>query len=228
MSNPLKITLNPMRVAKDPWSWATHFLGFVAGMVGLIVLLMVSPDDPLKWISASIYGGSMVLLFAASSIYHYYNLGERGNLWLQRIDHIAIFIFIAGSYVPILMHALDGLWRNIVLGYIAALTGIGIIIKALWMRCPAPVAAGMYVALGWALVPVAHIVLPNLSAAQLSWLVVGGLAYTIGAVIFSVERPDPLPGIFGHHEVFHLFVLAGAAAHYVMVFDLLDAPIAPF
>ncbi|MCO4747640.1 MAG: hemolysin III family protein [Proteobacteria bacterium] len=217
-----------VRFNKDPMSALTHFVGLLFAVGGLVYLLLASLGDSTKLVSMAIYGGSLVLLFGASSAYHFFDLGDRRNRWLQRVDHAAIYGFIAGSYVPALTHLLDGAWRISMLAVVGGLAVLGTLFKMWWMDCPVWLSTGLYLALGWvALVP-GPLIFPQLSLGAFGWLLAGGLAYTVGAVVFAKEWPDPFPERFGHHEVWHLFVLAGAGAHFFFVAGLLDAPTPPF
>lgn len=210
---------------KDPWSALTHFGGFVAALVGVVVLVVLSVHDPVKQAGMAVYGGSLALLFAASSAYHFLDLGQEGNRWLRRLDHAAIFLLIAGTYVPILLHTLDGAWRLGMLVTVGLLALAGVLLKLVWLESPTWLSVGTYLLMGWVVVVPAHRIFPALSAAQLSLLVAGGLVYTGGAAVYSLKRPNPWPGVFGHHEVWHLFVLVGAALHFALVLALVEVAV---
>ncbi len=217
-----------MTTLKDPISALTHFAGFLLAAIGLGFLVSLTADDgPKQWVMAG-YGSSLTALFLASATYHFFDLGERGNRWLQRIDHGAIFGLIAGTYAPALLHLLDGNWR---IGMYAAVFGIatiGAVLKLLWIDCPQWLSLSLYLGLGWIAVIPARLIFPQLDGYQLSTLLVGGLAYTVGAVVFALERPNPWPRHFGHHEIWHLFVLAGAGAHYLFVLSFVNQDYPPF
>jgi len=181
-----------------------------------------------KTVGMALFGATLVLLFGASSAYHFFDLGERGNRWLRRIDHSAIFLFIAGSYISPLIHTLDGAWRISMISVIGVVACAGVLLKLLWLGSPRWLTAGLYVAMGWILVVPGYRVLPNLMPISLLWLTLGGLSYTAGAAIYARKRPDPFPGTFGFHEVFHLFVLAGAACHFTFMVTLIGQPYPPF
>lgn len=210
---------------KDPVSALTHFAGFLAAIVGLVMLVLASSHDSAKVTGMAIYGGTLVGLFLASSAYHFFDLGPRGNRWLRRIDHAAIFLLIGGSYVPPLLHLLEGGWRVGMLVAVATLALAGVIFKLLWIDAPEWLGTIVYLLLGWIVVVPAHLILPRLSGLELGLLLGGGLLYTGGAVVYFFERPDPWPAHFGHHEIWHLFVLAGATAHYFFMVALLNAPV---
>lgn len=210
---------------KDPWSAITHFAGFLAALVGLVLLLSWTLHDPAKVTAMAIYGGSLAFLFAASSAYHFLDGGPRVNRWLRRVDHAAIYLLIAGSYVPPLVHLLDGGWRVGMLLAIGAFTVLGLGLKLFWLDSPAWLSVGAYLAMGWVVVVPAHIIFPQLTPGQVVILVAGGLLYSLGAMVYLFERPDPWPEVFGHHEVWHLFVLGGAGAHFAFMLTLVDTAI---
>ncbi len=215
---------------KDPWSTYTHFAGFVAAIVGLVALLVATWGDAATMTSSTIYGVSLALLFLASSAYHFFDLGESGNAWLRRLDHAAIFLLIGGTYVPSFMHLLDGAWRVTMLSVVGGLALLGVLFKLALFDGAQKSKAGtlMYVLLGWIVVIPAYKMYPVIPSSSLAWLVAGGLAYTVGAVVYARKWPDPWPETFGFHEVWHLFVLLGAGLHYGFVFSLLDVPVPPF
>jgi hemolysin III len=217
-----------IRWFKEPASAGTHFLGFLLAVAGLGHLAVVSAGQGAKTAGMWIYGLSLALLFLASSAYHFIDLGERGNRWLRRLDHGAIYLLVAGTYVPPLLHLLDGAWRIAMLSVVAGLAMAGVVFKLVWIDCPTWLSTLTYLVLGWIVVIPGPLLLPQLPAWPLLWLVAGGLAYSVGAAVYVLERPDPWPGRFGHHEVWHLFVLAGAAAHFVFTAWLLDVPAPPF
>jgi len=209
-----------LRIFKDFWSATTHFLGFIAAIVGLVLLLVLCEPGAARVTSAAIYGGALVALFGASSAYHFFDLGERGNRWLQRIDHIGIYLLIAGTYVPALVLMLDGAWRMTTLSVVAVMATAGVLMKLLWMDCPEWLSTGLYLVFGWfGIIPFVKF-FPELSFWSAAWFLAGGAAYTVGAAVFARQWPDPWPERFGHHEVWHLLVLGGAVSHYLFVMNL--------
>ena len=214
-----------IRLFKDPVSAITHFAGFVASLFGMWVLLDGS-EGP-KQAGMAIYGITLAALFLASSTYHFFDVGERGNRWLRRMDHAAIFLLIAGSYVPPMQHLLHGAWRTGMLATVAIFAAVGVIFKLVWIDCPDWLGTAVYLLMGWLAVIPAHRILPQLSGAELATLLSGGLAYTAGSVVFVLERPDPWPPWFGHHEIWHIFVLAGAGLHFAFMVQLLDMQVPP-
>lgn len=213
---------------KDPWSSATHFAGFVAAIVGLVYLVVPSAHSAAKLTAMALYGSSLVLLFGASTLYHFLDLGERGNRWLRRLDHSAIFALIAGSYMPPLFHLLDGPMRIAMISVVGGIAVLGIVVKLAWIDSPSWLGLSLYLALGWiALIPMSSM-LPRASFLSIALLVGGGVVYTLGAAVYARRWPDPWPDTFGHHEVWHLFVLGGAVLHFGFAATLLDMPVPVF
>ncbi len=220
-------TRDPIRWFKEPVSAGTHFLGFLLALGGLAFLVARSSGGP-QVTAMAVYGLSLALLFLASTALHFADLGARGNRWLRRLDHGAIYLLIAGSYVPPLLHMLDGTWRIAMLSAVGVLAVLGVVLKLAWIDCPGWLSTSTYLALGWIVVIPGPLILPQLPAWPLAWLITGGLAYTVGAFVYLFEWPDPWPAKVGHHEIWHLFVLAGAGAHFVFTAWLLDVAVPPF
>jgi hemolysin III len=217
------VTLN-----KDPWSAATHCIGFVAAIVGLVFLVVQSAHSTPKVTGMAIYGGSLVTLFGASTLFHFFDLGERGNRWLRRLDHSAIFLLIGGSYMPPIIHLLDGPMRIAMISVVGGLALFGVVVKLFWIDAPTWLSLSLYLALGWiVLVPIWWMI-PRIAGGSFALLVGGGLVYTLGAAVYAKQWPDPWPSTFGHHEVWHLFVLGGATLHYCFMWSLLAAPVPAF
>jgi hemolysin III len=215
------------RIFKDPVSAWTHFLGFWLALFAATLLVWHAAHDGPKVASMAIYGASLVTVFLASSLYHFLDIGARGNRWLRRLDHAAIFLLIAGTAVPAFVHLLDGTWRVAILSAVAGVALAGALLKLVWIDCPGWLGMALYLGLsGLAVVP-AHRILPQLSGGALAWLVLGGVAYLLGVFVYARAWPDPWPGRFGHHEIWHLFVLAGAGAHYAFTCTLLGLPCPP-
>ena len=208
-------------------SAATHFLGFLLAVAGLVFLVSTSTGG-VKVMGMAIYGSTLSLLFLASTLFHFIDLGERGNRWLQRFDHSAIYLLIAGTYVPPLLHMLDGSWRIGMLTAVGLLALAGVILKLVWIDCPGWLSTATYLVLGWIIIVPGPLILPQLPAWPLAWLITGGLAYTVGAFVYLFEKPDPWPKTLGHHEVWHVFVLAGAAAHFVFTAWLVNVTVPAF
>ena len=217
-----------LRINKDPLSWITHFGGFLAAVPGTAYLVISSVDDPAKLAAMGLYGGSLIVLFLASTAYHFFDIGERWNYELQRIDHIGIYLLIAGSYAPALVHLTDGWFRVAMLLVVGVLCVVGVVGKIVWMDAPVWLSTAIYLGIGWiGIIPAWHM-WPQLTTWSAACLTLGGAAYTIGAVVFAREWPDPWPKVFGHHEIWHVLVLVGAAGHFLFAVSLLDVPVPAF
>ncbi|HEY8154940.1 MAG TPA: hemolysin III family protein [Myxococcota bacterium] len=217
-----------VRVFKDPWSSTTHFAGFWLALAAAAALVSRAAGDLPRTTGMAIYSASLVALFLASSFYHFLDLGPRGNRWLKRLDHSAIFFLIAGTAVPTLLLVSEGSGRLLVLAIVLGLAAAGALLKVFWIDCPDWLGMCLYLGLSGVVVATGHRIVPQLSGGALAWLVGGGLAYLLGALIYSRQWPDPWPGRFGHHEIWHLFVLAGAGAHYAFTWSLVGRSFPPF
>jgi hemolysin III len=167
-------------------------------------------------LAAVVYGASLVALFTTSAVYHrmYWPLSARRIV--GRLDHAAIFLLIAGTYTPIVLLLGPGTGRTL-LAVVWAAAIAGIVAVAWFTRTPKPVRASLYVLLGWLIVPFVPRLHAVIGTRGLALLLAGGFFYTIGAVIYALRRPDPVPHVFGFHEIFHLLVIAAAACHYAVV-----------
>src|SRR2546427_4665384 len=199
--------------AKAPASCCSHFLGVVLSITGLVTLLVESRGDPWRIVGFSIYGASLILLYSASNIYHWQALSPRGEDILKRLDHVAIFVLIAGSYTPVCLVTLRGGWGWSVFGVVWGLAVVGVTLKLFFEHLPRWLSTALYVGMGWmaviAIVPLVQI----LPVSGMMWLVTGGVLYTLGAVGYAGEWPNPVPRGFGFHGVFPIFVPAGSILH---------------
>ncbi len=212
------------RHIKDPGSAITHFIGMLMAIFAAIPLLIQASreQDSVYLISLTVYAVSMVLLYAASTTYHTFDISKKVNTILKKIDHMMIFVLIAGSYTPICLLVLD---RKIGIPLLILVWGIaivGILIKALWVFCPKWVSSVLYIGMGWTCVLAFGQMLNGLSRAEFGWLLAGGIIYTIGGIIYALKLPifNMKHKNFGSHEIFHLFVMGGSACHFVVMYLL--------
>jgi hemolysin III len=210
----------PVRV-KPALRGVSHELAAYLAVPGALFLVARAPAGPAT-IAASVYGASLVFLFSASAFYHRPFWQPRPRELLGRVDHAAIFLLIAGTYTPISLLLGPGLGHTMLAVVWAAAAG-GIALALAWTHAPKKLMAAIYVLLGWTVFPA----LPGLRAAigdrVLALLLVGGLFYTVGAAIYAFRRPDPIPHVFGYHEIFHALVVAAAACHFAMVVAVVRA-----
>lgn len=207
--------------AKDPISWLTHFIGLILAIISTPLILgkAIYHNIGLTFtISIIIFMLNMMILYAASSIYHYFNISEKINLILKRIDHCSIFLLIAGTYTPVCVIALNNINGYAMLIAVWVLALAGIIFKLCWVTCPKWVSSIMYIGLGWLVIFNLKTVISSLTLAQFTWLLIGGLFYTIGGVIYALKpkifKKEELTG-FGNHELFHIFVMLGTFCHFI-------------
>jgi hemolysin III len=167
--------------------------------------------------SAAAFAVPVALMFGASALYHRGRWSARTRPWLRRIDHSAIFLVIGGSYTAYGLIALDGAWRTTILALVWLGVFAGIAIRFLWLSAPGWLTVGVAIGLGWISVVVLPQVLDHVGGVGLLLLVLGGVFYSVGGIVYALRRPDPLPRIFGFHEVFHALVVAAVACQYASV-----------
>ena len=212
---------------KDPGSAITHFIGAVMALFAAIPLLIVAAryDSPLYVIAFSVYLLSLVLLYSASTIYHSLDISKRINTLLKKIDHMMIFVLIAGTYTPICLFVLTPPASIILLAVIWGIAALGILIKAFWVYCPKWISSILYIGMGWACVFAFTQIYQNMSGIAFGLLLGGGIAYTVGGILYAIKFSafnKRFPK-FGSHEIFHLFVLGGSVCHYIMMFAVMPA-----
>jgi len=194
---------------KDPVSALTHFIAMMLALIAAAPLLIkASSDGSLHLAALTVFIISMVFLYAASTIYHTLDISPKINRLLKKIDHMMIFILIAGTYTPICL---------IVLGDIAI---SGIIIKGCFIMCPKWFSSSLYIAMGWVCILAFSKITETLSSAGFLWLLAGGIIYTIGGIIYALKLPlfNAKHKSFGSHEIFHLFVMGGSLCHYILMY----------
>lgn len=206
---------------KDPLSGFTHFIGICLAVVGLILLILESSDPIKPWHLATftVFSTGMILLYLASTLYHWLPLSEAGSRRLKKFDHMMIFVMIAASYTPICLIPLRGPVGWGMFGSVWGIAAAGLFFKIIWIQAPRWLSTVIYVLMGWlvivGIVPLARVLQPG----AVFWLVTGGVMYTLGAVIYAVRRPNPWPSVFGFHEIFHLFVMAGSFSHFLVMYN---------
>jgi hemolysin III len=175
-------------------------------------------DTPLKIISLAVYGVSLIFMFSASATYHLVNAPANIMLRLRKMDHSAIYLLIAGTYTPICLYFFNGFWRWGLLCIIWGMAICGVTIKLFVLKAPRWLNAVIYLAMGWICVLAFNEMITSMPPAALFWLMGGGVFYSVGAVIYSLQKPNFVPGKFGFHELWHIFVILGALCHFILVF----------
>ena len=207
---------------KDPGSAITHFIGMLMAIFAAIPLLIKAAHEPgrIYLVSIAVYEVSLILLYAASTTYHTFNISKKVNTILKKIDHMMISVLIAGSYTPICLLVLGGRMGWILLAIVWGFAIAGILIKAFWVFCPKWVSSVLYIGMGWTCVLAFTQLLNSLSPAAFGWLLAGGIIYTVGGVIYALKLPifNSKHKNFGSHEIFHLFVMGGSLCHFVVMY----------
>lgn len=210
---------------KEPGSAITHFIGMLMAIFAAVPLLIKAAHEPSRIyiISLTIYAASLILLYAASTSYHTFDISPKVNTILKKIDHMMISVLIAGSYTPVCLIVLKGKTGIILLTIVWAIAIAGILIKAFWVYCPKWVSSVLYIGMGWTCVLAFTQILNNMSPAAFGRLLAGGIIYTVGGVIYALKLPifNSRHKNFGSHEIFHLFVMGGSACHFVVMYAFL-------
>jgi hemolysin III len=192
-----------------------HQYAFFVSVVLGAVLVIVAPER--ARLAALIYAFAVSGLLGTSALYHRVTWPPRARAWMRRLDHSMIFVLIAGTYTPFAVLVLDGTLAHAILIVVWAGALGGIVLNLVWITAPRWLIAAVYVALGWVAVAAMPALADKLGASGVALLMGGGLLYTAGAVIYATKRPDPVPQVFGYHEIFHALVVAAAAAHFAVV-----------
>jgi hemolysin III len=212
---------------RDPVSGLTHFLAAIAAVVGLVLLLIVGRAGFGKQITLLVYGASLILMFSASAAYHLVRARPGVIRNLRKLDHAAIYILIAGTYTPLCFNQFSGFWKWGILAIIWGLALAGIIGKMFIINAPRALTAGIYLLMGW----LAMIGLPELlrvlPLGALIWLSLGGVIFTLGAVVYITKTLDFVPGVFGFHESWHIFVILGCLCHFILILFYVAPATAP-
>jgi hemolysin III len=211
-----------LKKLREPVNSLTQWGGAILALIGLIALLIVGWDTPAKIASFAVYGLSLVFMFSASAAYHAVRARDKVLEIFRKIDHAAIYVLIAGTYTPFCVNAFEGFWKWGMLSIVWSLAGVGILVKVFYVRAPRWLNAGIYLFMGWLCVAASEQFLATLPAWVLTWLLAGGVIYTLGAVVYITKIFNFKPGVFGFHEVWHIFVLLAAAAHFVAVMGVAD------
>jgi hemolysin III len=209
-----------LRKFREPVSGLTHLTGALLSVFGLI-LLVYQANNTVQTIAFSIYGLSLILLYTASSLYHLLPVSQKIIDILQRLDHMMIYILIAGTYTPFTLLALHGGLKWGMFSIIWALAFTGIVLKLVWFNAPRWLSTIFYLGMGWLAIVMFPELINDLNMNGIIWIGLGGLSYTIGAVIYATKKPNPFPNVFGFHEIWHIFVLFGSFCHFWSIYQYL-------
>jgi hemolysin III len=205
---------------KDPMSGFTHFIGILLAITGLVLLVHKAAVSGNIWhiVSFAIFGATMILLYTASTLYHWLPLTPQRTALLRKFDHSMIFLLIAGTYTPLCLVPLRGPWGWSMFGSIWGLALLGMGFKFIWFDAPRWLSTAIYIVMGWLVVVPIWPLIQIVPLAGLGWLLAGGLFYTGGSIIYGLKKPNPWPAVFGFHEIFHVLVLLGTFCHFWMMY----------
>ena len=207
---------------REPGSAITHFIAMMIAVFATVPLLLKAglTSGTKEFTAMAIFMLSMILLYGASTLYHSVNLSGKALCVFRKLDHMMIFVLIAGSYTPVCLIVLGGDQGYTLLALVWGIALAGMLIKACWITCPKWFSSVIYIAMGWVCVLVFGQLLSSLPTAAFLWLLAGGIIYTVGGIIYALKLPlfNTRHKAFGSHEVFHLFVMAGSICHFIFMY----------
>lgn len=206
---------------REPFNSLSHLAGAILSVFALIALIFKASIDaapPIHFVAVTIFGASMILLYSTSAIYHMVLKSDRVIAFLRRLDHSMIFLLIAGSYAPFCLIALNGSTGFVLFSIITGIAIAGILFKMVWFNSPRWLSTGLYIGMGWIIVFLALPLSEALSSTGLWLLVLGGLMYTIGGIIYGAKPSFLQSKFLGFHEIFHIFILLGSSFHFLCVY----------
>lgn len=216
------IMKNILPKLKDPGSAITHFIGIVLTLCAALPLYSrASAHSAYYLIAGIVFITSMLMLYTASTVYHSFDISAKINKVLKKIDHMMIFVFIAGTYTPICIITLRGPIGYAMLAAVWGIAAVGMVIKFFWITCPKWFSSILYIAMGWVCVFAFRPLYHQLPAGGFYWLLAGGILYTIGGILYAMKLKvfNERCKNFGSHEIFHLFVLGGSICHFIVMYQ---------
>jgi hemolysin III len=193
-----------------------HLYAFFVSLALGALLVSFAPSGRPQLASA-IFAAAVAAMFGASALHHRKTWRERGYRWSRRIDHAGIYLAIAGTYTPFALLVLDHTWRIVILAVVWSGATAAIVLKFVWVDAPKWLAAAIAITLGWIAVIVFPQLIHGVGWSGTSLLLAGGVCYTVGGLVYALKRPNPLPAVFGYHEIFHLLVIAAVSFQYAVV-----------
>lgn len=207
---------------REPGSAITHFIGMMMAIIAATPLMVKAATDPnpTAFVAMAIFIGSMIALYGASAIYHSVTVKDKLLKVFRKLDHMMIFVLIAGSYTPVCLVVLGDRLGYTLLAVVWGIAIIGMVTKACWITCPKWFSSVVYIAMGWVCLAVFGTLRSNLSTDAFLWLLAGGIIYTVGGIIYALKLPifNSKHKYFGSHEIFHLFVMGGSACHFILMY----------
>jgi hemolysin III len=209
-------TVDPEVRVKPRLRGVFHQYAFFVSLASGTLLVLLAATTRTS-VAAAIYAASVSALFGVSALYHRVTWNGPARRRLRRLDHAMIFLLIAGTYTPVGLLVLHGTLGAVVLAVVWGGALVGIVLQLAWTTAPRWLGGTVYLALGWVAVVAMPQLFARLGMAGGLLIVAGGLVYSAGAAVYALRRPDPVPAVFGYHEVFHLLVIAGVAAHFLAI-----------
>ncbi|WP_442598883.1 PAQR family membrane homeostasis protein TrhA [Neobacillus sp. D3-1R] len=206
---------------REPINGLTHLVGAILSFIALLAMVIktsMTTGSPLAITAVIIFGLSMILLYSASATYHMVMARDKVIAFLRRLDHSMIFILIAGTYTPFCLISLKGITGWILFSLVTTIAVSGVIFKLVWFHCPRWLSTSLYIGMGWLIIFFAAPLSENLSPQGLFLLILGGVLYTIGGVIYGTKPKFLELKYMGFHEIFHIFIMLGTLAHFLSVF----------
>ena len=206
-----------LRKLREPVNGLTHLGAAIAAALGLVGLWIIGRGSVLKEISLTVYGVSLILMFTASAAYHSIKARPQVMQSLRKLDHSSIYLLIAGTYTPICLHYFSGFWQWGMTALIWGLAIAGICVKLVIINAPRWLTAGIYLLMGWLALFGVKEIFTSMPVWAWIWLLMGGLFFTLGAIVYITKKLDFFPGVFGFHEVWHIFVILGCLCHFIIM-----------
>ena len=202
---------------KEPLNGALHFIGLCLSIAGLVVLLIIGRDSPAKIISFSIYGAALILLYFFSTLYHWLpqKAGGKDQI-LRKLDHLSIYLLIAGTYTPFCLVTLSGAWGWSLFGVIWGLAAAGILVQSIYINVNRWITTMIYIGMGWLVIIAIKPLIEALPFNGVLLLILGGVLYSIGGAVYAAKKPNFFK-YFGFHEIWHVFVLLGSILHFIVI-----------
>jgi len=209
----VRSVINPERPALRGYS---HLVAAFAAIAGCVLLILLA-DSARAYVGGGIFASCLILLYLTSATYHRITWGRRMRSLMKRLDHSMIFVLIAGTYTPFCLLTVSDAWGISLLSVVWGIAGAGVLLKMIWRGAPRWLGVSLYASAGWIGVVAGTELADWFAVVPLLLLVLGGVLYTVGGIVYAMRRPNPFPRVFGYHEVFHLLVVAGSGLHYALV-----------
>jgi len=211
------------KIFREPVNTISHMAGAIGSVIGLTLMVVFAAMRADVWhvVSFFIFGSTLILMYTSSFLYHGLRISEKALLIFRKIDHIMIFMVIAGSYTPLCLVPLRGPWGWSLFAAVWSIAVIGIFIKIFFINTPRWVSTLIYLGMGWLCMVAIYPLVKSVEPVGLFWLGLGGVFYSGGALVYALKKPNLFPGILGFHEIWHLFVILGSACHFWLSFRYL-------